>query len=77
MGHFLMFGYVLSCGFRLSFFLIMVLIDIETTGNQGKLQNNGFFTSSEQPFVGPVPFDDTKRAFGLNASVHPEKRPVD
>ena len=58
------------------YLLVVVLVEIKTAGNHRKLQNYGFQTSSEGPFIRPIPFYDAVSTLGLNASVHAQKRSV-
>jgi len=60
-----------SCRFCQAHLLVMVFIQVKSDGNQRKLQNNGFYTSSSRSFVGTVPLYRAKCSLGLDGTVCP------
>ena len=56
--------------------VVMIFIEIESAGEQQKLQFHVFYASSECAFVGAVPFHNAEGTLGLNAPIHTQQRAV-
>ena len=57
-----------SCNF---FLLVVIFIKIVSDRNEKYFKQYRFYSSSDNSFVPPVVFHDTKGTFCLNGSVHP------
>ena len=63
--------YELLCGSCNFFLFVMIFIKIVSDRNEKYFKQYRFYSSSDNSFVPPVVFHDTKGTFCLNGSVHP------
>ena len=66
-----MLSYELLCGSCYFFLFIVIFIKIVSDRNEKYFKQYRFYSSSDNSFVPPVVFHDTKGPFCLNGSVHP------
>ena len=66
-----MLSYEILCGSCYFFLFIVIFIKIVSDRNEKYFKQYRFYSSSDNSFVPPVVFHDTKGPFCLNGSVHP------